>query len=190
MSLTYRALEDLTSQILQEVPGCPPNQVTLNLSRAVREFLQRTQIWKAKVSIPIDTLTTVYSFDTSEDIYIDEVCGVEIEGVGYLSDIELTGEIEFTVSSQFVSDHDGETMVLEAAVVPYSLPCAIPSRIVNRYSEFLKAGALSYIFGSVNRPYSNVQKADESVIKFRKGLRRGTRDAEAKNKRVSVNWGG
>jgi len=188
MALIYKALEDLTAQIQQEAPACPFNQVTLNLARAVREFLQRTQVWKATVSVEIEALTTVYQFNTEDDVYIDTIDSVEIEGSDYIHDVELTEEIEFTVSSQFAADHDGETMVLKAVVVPYSLPAPIPSRIVNRYAEFLRAGALSYIYGTTGRPYSNAQKAVGEADKFSKGLRRASTDAELKNKRVSVNW--
>ena len=69
MALTYSALDDLTAQIIQEAPGCPPNQVTLHLSRAVREFLIRTQAWKATFSVTIEVLSTclLYTSDAADE---------------------------------------------------------------------------------------------------------------------------
>jgi len=188
MALTYSALDDLTAQIIQEAPGCPPNQVTLHLSRAVREFLIRTQAWKATFSVTVEILSTTYSIPTEEDIYIDTINSAEIDKVSYLDDVELSNELEFTVSSEFATEHDGENLIIKAVVVPYTLPCIIPSRIVNRYAEFLRAGALSYIYGTTGRPYSNEQKSIKEGIKFQKGLRRGISDTESENKRISVNW--
>lgn len=188
MALTYKALEDLVAQIAQEAPACPPNQITLNLSRSVREFLARTQLWKISTPITIEALSTVYTFPTDEDIYIDTIDNASISGTSWIDEVELEDELQFIVSSEFAQQHDGETMIVKASAVPYSIPCKIPSRLVNRYAEFLKAGALSYIYGSKQKPYSDANKAVEQADKFRKGLRRGSKDEANRNKRTNSNW--
>ena len=181
MSITYSALEDLRNLIHQEVPSCSLNQVTLNLSRAVREFLIRTKIWEKVFTVDIISGVTEYHVDVDADIYIDTINDAEIDGVSYLSDVELSGECDVTISDDFSKVHDNEVLILKVVAIPYSIPCEIPSRIINRYSEFFIAGALSYLYSSTNKPYSNPQKAVDKLYIYKQGLRRASRDAEVKN---------
>lgn len=190
MSLTYSALDDLTDTLMQEAPGCPRNQVTYQLSRAVREFLIRTKAWKSKISIPMESDKTVYTFDVVPDVYVDELDSSYIEGMDALGDVELIGEIEFEVSSEFADQNADSLLELTCSIVPLVLPCTIPTRLVNRYSEILTDGALAYIFGSIGKAYSNPGEAQGRKMNFKRGIRRSLHDLSSSNKGKSTSWRG
>ncbi len=190
MALSMRAVEDLYSQIKIYAPNCPPNQMSLQLSRAIKEFLIRTNLWKLKVPIDIVAGTMVYDVSFGEDVFIDDIISVTFGDYDHIDSFELTDDTQLTIDSEFSTEHDGHTMILNAVICPHTFACNIPSRIINRYSEFFVAGALVNICSIPNRLYSNDKIAVMMDNKWQEGLTRASADEASGNKKKAGGFSG
>jgi len=190
MALTLTALEDLESTILQYVPKCPPNFMRLQLSHAVRNFLAKTNIWTASISVTIESGTTVYELPFVSDVFVQNIESATLSDTDVLDLVEITGDKEITITADDSVSYDGEAITIKCVVVPFSLPCEIPSRLVNLYSDFFIAGAVYNIARVPNKPYTNQKIENSALADWKMGLTRASNAAATGNRNKNIGFTG
>lgn len=190
MALNFNTLDDLYAQIKQYVPSCPPNQIKLQLSRSVRDFFIKTEVWVARNSIGIEVGTTVYDLDFNSSVFVNKIYSAYIDNYDVLDEIELIDNVTIEVSSDFATNYDGYSVDVQSILSPFDLPCDIPSRMVNRYSDFFIAGAVMNITGIPSKLYTDPALEAKMAVKWQQGLDRAEIDSVTGNKRKVQVWGG
>ncbi len=190
MARNFTSLEDLFAQIKIACPSCPDTQINFELSKAVRDFFVKTEVWTKRTEIVIDKDTLEYSLGYSDDVYISNLLLAEVFGASVLSSVEILNEDHIGVSQTFADMNDTFVLELNAVVAPLSFPCVIPVHMVNRYFDFFTAGAVMNIAGASRKPYSNPELEAKKERIWQAGLTRASTDSATGGRNKIVGFKG
>lgn len=184
--------DQLTPSIITELPGCSSSLVLASLMRVGREFFRRTGAWTATLdpfdavedqaayTLPLSGLHT--TIDSIIEVRLNTEQGVTDgdKGVEVLSKYySFTPPLTITFQDNAIpSDSVTSGFEVDVALFPNSGETEVPSFILNRYAEGIRAGVLSELMMQVNHPWSSPDGSRANKIIWNRTLNQAIADRE------------
>jgi len=166
----------LWEQVFIQIPRCPLNFVKASVREATRDFLTRTDFWRADLTMDVVADQDVYSLDTSGEADaapdVSRICNLYL-GVDnktptstshYKFDIQEVDEVDTYVVEFLVgyipAANETDGLKVTVSLIPsLSNSTSISTFVLDKCALGIIYGALSFLYGLSSRPWANSQDA-------------------------------